>query len=488
MLVVKKDKRGKGCCFNMIRKRQVRSKVAFRLLLVVFMVILALVYFIFATTDLENTNVAKEVGDNIISTPFSPPKESGSSKVVEQEKESKTVHAESLSTEGVNADKGHDQEIKNVEPVNELIHRLFRQASSDPDGLIRSLELEDPFGTALGPEGFTCPYSKSSLVTYPDLINHRLEEEFRKGEKGSWVMYQHLRKAGGTGFCDLAKRNMPHETIPPYYCMPDQKGSLATPPWNDATYISREMTSKGYRIAANEWDNFIEDMLSWPGAVLATTFRHPIDRWFSQYRFEMLERRDGSKKPPEQGDMSSDELAVSCSSCSGEKANFCFKKLKLKCMKSYYDGMRSWTMGSNYYVNTFRGQKDKVWHGNKGDFYWTYHKFQKKPLSWEHFSIALANLRKFHLILILEWMDDSAGIIDETLGWNVPPKQVLPHENQAKRKIGDNGSKKSLKAKELLSEEDYRYLIKDNIYDVLFFHIAKRIFLERQHKCLEMVE
>lgn len=116
---------------------------------------------------------------------------------------------------------------------------------------------------------------------------------------------------------------------------------------------------QGYRITANEWDAFPMDHLHLPGAVFATTFRygacrpflilhvfpktvscttvylgsvlltfrrcscfssrsedsplpnpvlnrnvaqypprmsrHPVDRWYSQYRFEHVEHRDGSK-------------------------------------------------------------------------------------------------------------------------------------------------------------------------------------------------
>ena len=46
-------------------------------------------------------------------------------------------------------------------------------------------------------------------------------------------------------------------------------------------------------------------------------------------------------------------------------------------MRKYYDSMRGWTMGSNYYVKTFLGDPNPTWNGNKGDFYWTYHKYQK---------------------------------------------------------------------------------------------------------------
>ena len=51
--------------------------------------------------------------------------------------------------------------------------------------------------------------------------------------------------------------------------MPDNKGSLATPPWDSGMYIYQKMREKGYRVAANEWDNFIEDMIDWPGILLA---------------------------------------------------------------------------------------------------------------------------------------------------------------------------------------------------------------------------
>lgn len=112
---------------------------------------------------------------------------------------------------------------------------------------------------------------------------------------------------------------MRKKVVPPYYCMPDNRGSLATPPWNNPTFLLNKINEKGYRIVANEWDAFYERFLTCiysfvylskililciytvysffnlPGAVFATTFRHPIDRWYSQYRFEHLEHRDGSK-------------------------------------------------------------------------------------------------------------------------------------------------------------------------------------------------
>ena len=64
-----------------------------------------------------------------------------------------------------------------------------------------------------------------------------------------------------------------------------QRGSLATGEWGKASYLVENLAKHNHRIAANEWDCFFEEHAEIRGAVLATTIRHPIDRWFSQYRF-----------------------------------------------------------------------------------------------------------------------------------------------------------------------------------------------------------
>jgi hypothetical protein len=48
------------------------------------------------------------------------------------------------------------------------------------------------------------------------------------------------------------------------------------------------MKSRNHKIAANEWDVFYDMQADIKDVVLATTMRHPIDRWYSQYRFEHL--------------------------------------------------------------------------------------------------------------------------------------------------------------------------------------------------------
>ena len=87
---------------------------------------------------------------------------------------------------------------------------------------------------------------------------------------------------------------------------------------------------------------------------------------------------------------------------------------------------------------------------------------------------AIDNLRAFHLILVLEWIDSAAPLLENSLGWKTPPKQVLPHEVQALR-----GDKKSKAAKDMLPSEDYEYLACDNVFDLLLFVVVKRMYLER---------
>ena len=173
--------------------------------------------------------------------------------------------------------------LQNSSNIMDLIHSLFDLGTSNPTELLQRFN-RDPLGVSNGPHSFICPLDDSNKLTYPDLINHNISVAFRAHMDGTYILFQHLRKAGGTAFCDLAQSNLERKAVPSYFCMPDNRGSLATPPWNDGAYLSNHMKKYGFRIAANEWDVFLSEMHQWPGAVLATTFRHPIDRWYSQYR------------------------------------------------------------------------------------------------------------------------------------------------------------------------------------------------------------
>jgi hypothetical protein len=181
------------------------------------------------------------------------------------------------------------------QPILDVIRELFEIGLHSPSKLSQTLQETNPFSLPSSPDLFVCPSSPAMRVSSPELVNQTRAEEFRAKKPGTWLFYQHLRKAGGTGFCDLAQSNLPRQQTPPYFCMIDNRGSLATAPWNDEEYLMSRMERSNFRITANEWDAYYPFMGRWRGAVLATTFRHPVDRWYSQYRFEHLEHRDGSK-------------------------------------------------------------------------------------------------------------------------------------------------------------------------------------------------
>lgn len=360
------------------------------------------------------------------------------------------------------------------------IERLFHLGVKDPAELVKQLEFHDPFGTAK-PETFVCPMEKEHRVDsmpgkkYP-FYENASTAAFKRGDKDAFIFYQHLRKAGGTGFCDLAKKNMKRGEIPAYYCMPDRKGSLSTPPWNNAHYLQQQLLEKGHRIASNEWDAWNaknHNKLALPKAAFVTTFRHPLDRWYSQYRFEHLEHRDGSGE----GDP------------------------RLSFM-DYYDRQKDWTEGLNYYVTTFDGTSDERDESKRGgDFYWTYHKYQKLMkqqlqgtvkggLPFSFFKNSLVNLQStFDLLLVLEYMDMPShfSMIKKKLGWIVPPVKTLPHETQARREVSkDTGKTVSVTAKEAIPTKDYERLARENVFDLLMYAVVRRMVLERM-TCIDAV-
>lgn len=53
---------------------------------------------------------------------------------------------------------------------------------------------------------FQCPPSEAGRFSLPDLRDHSKEEAFKAGQ--GFIFYQHLRKAGGTGFCEMAGRQV----------------------------------------------------------------------------------------------------------------------------------------------------------------------------------------------------------------------------------------------------------------------------------------
>jgi len=68
---------------------------------------------------------------------------------------------------------------------------------------------------------FPCPTNNEDRITLPDMRIESKAQDFRDEKPGTFLFFQHLRKAGGTNFCSLAENNLPKKAQPRYYCMPD---------------------------------------------------------------------------------------------------------------------------------------------------------------------------------------------------------------------------------------------------------------------------
>lgn len=268
-------------------------------------------------------------------------------------------------------------DLSGLEP-NETLHRLDTE---DPFGTRnfdkKLMEEETRLGRILTMEEieklFPCPQIEER-ITLPDFRIEAKAKAFRDGVKGTFLFFQHLRKAGGTNFCSLAEKNLPKRAQPRYYCMPDMawsgnKNAGYLHSWSNEE-ITRRM--KEHRIAGNEWENFDPTRHFDLPAVFATSFRHPLDRALSQFRFECVEDRG------------------------------CHEK----------DIHRWWEKRSdlkNIYTKTFADPAV----GAKRYFRGSENSQQRRMFM----STAIGTLSKFHIVLSMEWLAYAAPQVKGTLGF-----------------------------------------------------------------------
>lgn len=340
-------------------------------------------------------------------------------------------------------------------------------AALSPEQTLQKLKEEDPFGTRafdaqltehetqLGRvltideirQLFPCPLERDR-ITLPDVRLHQKAEDFRSNKPGTFLFFQHLRKAGGTNFCSLAEKNLPKHAQPAYYCMPDMgwtgnKRAGYLHDWSNEE-ITRRMKEQGFRIAGNEWENFdISRHFELP-AVFATSFRKPLDRALSQFRFECIEDRG----------------------------------CRIKDVHKWWD-----TRGDlyNVYTKTFADPPigaRQYFRGNASK--------QRRQIM----ETAIDTLSKFHLVISMEWLAYAGPLVTSVLGWNdlsALTTRVRPHIGQAKREDGqDNNSlgsasikKASWVPEEYLDAAQYKKMSEDLALDEVLTDVARRMFLER---------
>jgi len=306
---------------------------------------------------------------------------------------------------------------------------------------------------------FPCP--KEERITLPDQRNHILAQKYRDGIDPSkqqqqqsddnfvFLFFQHLRKAGGTNFCGLAEHNLLKVQVPEYYCMPDYywdmkrrcAGCLLAYP---NTEISSRMRKDNHRVLGNEWDNFDSRFLDLP-AVFATSFRRPLDRALSQFRFECIEDRG----------------------------------CKIKEVEVWWEKRKDLT---NVYLWTFA--KTPV---RKMSIGTSKEDAKQRQMAMEK---ALDTVVKFNLVLVMEWLAYAPDHSRDVLGFQdmtTMTERIRPHINQASRKDGQEHNqlgaagiaKASWTPESYLSKEQYKIMSEHLALDEILTDAARRMFLER---------
>lgn len=333
--------------------------------------------------------------------------------------------------------------------------------------VLETLERDDPFGVRQFEEAllkeeaqeehvldlarieslFACPPS-SERISVPDQRDLNKARDFKQGK--NFLFFQHLRKAGGTNFCSLAEKNLKRREYPNYYCMPDYAWSNHTKAgylhhWNNDQIISN-MKKSGHRVAGNEWDNFdVLHHFDLP-AVFATSFRRPLDRALSQFRFECIEDRG----------------------------------CKIKNVTKWWERRPDLI---NVYTGTFSDAR-------KPGLKRLYEHPEPSEKRGQLMSLALDTVAKFHLVLAMEWLGYAGPLVENVIGFkDLSPltHRVRPHIGQAKRndgqeenKLGAAGiAKASWVGKEYLDPKQYKIMTEHLAMDEILTDAARRMFLER---------
>jgi len=338
-----------------------------------------------------------------------------------------------------------------------------------PDQALMQLDKSDPFGTRTFErklkesetekqrslsieevrELFPCPADR---LTLPDQRDYAKAEAFRNGGD-TFLLFQHLRKAGGTNFCTLAQHNLPSSAISEYFCMSDMywhpkrrcAGCLSH--WSNHE-IESKLKNDGHRIQGNEWDNFEERFFNL-SAALATSFRKPLDRMLSQYRFECVEDRG----------------------CKGWDLDR-FRTKRKDLFNVYTRTFSNAPIGPDL-IGIYLGNSTEDGE-NRGKL----------------IGRSLDNVAKFHLVMVMEWLAYSHDEVRSILGFkdtSILTQRVRPHIGQARRndgqeinKLGAAGiAKASWDPKDKLTSIQFKEMSERLAMDEILNDAARRMFLER---------
>ena len=232
--------------------------------------------------------------------------------------------------------------------------------------------------------------------------------------------------------------------VPDYHWNMKNRGAGYLTRYTNDEIISH-MTEDGHKIAGNEWDPFDPDRFFDLPADFATSFRRPLDRALSQFRFECIEDRG----------------------------------CRIKNVTQWWDKRKDLT---NVYTWTF---------SNEGVRRVSIGTTQNDSTRRQYLmGRALDTVARFNLVMVMEWLAYAPKHVRDVLGFQntkTLTERVRPHIGQAKRNDGQehNGmgaagiAKASWTPEKYLPPETYKVMSRDLALDEILTDAARRIFLER---------
>jgi len=220
--------------------------------------------------------------------------------------------------------------------------------------------------------------------------------------------------------------------------------------------ISQRMLTENWRVAGNEWQNLRYDPMNEDGgshldlpAVFATSFRSPMHRAISQFRFECIEDRGCTTKNVTEWWNRRSDLRNIFATTFADRELF---------------GAQKAFLGKS---NENRAERSKI------------------ALN------AVNAISQFHLVLVMEWLAYASNSIRDVLGFqdtSATQRRVRPFAtgNRARKDGGENNNlgakgteKTSWDPKTYLPKKTYYRMADDLAIDEILTDVARRFFLER---------
>lgn len=327
-------------------------------------------------------------------------------------------------------------------PVN-LKSMLLEIARLPPMEALAALD-RDPLGVEnASATEWNCPESRIER----GLPSAEAEGGLRRGDLGHFLWFEHLSKAGGTSFCDFARKNVGHAKTPSYYCMPSdgpKKPDGRVGRWQ-AGKLDAYVKRTGHVVVANEWDAFPAHLFQGTRrsvAVLAAVVRDPVDRLVSAYKFwgKLHNPNPNPKKAPDW--LADRDRLARRSPHRLDPDNFLSQVAR--------NNFAVWKFSSSQ-----RPEFDDC----------------RKNVTCELAALELAmdRVAQFHVAVPMLWQH-AAKPLYERLGWT----KTDPVHKVPSGKIQNSDAKKELGG----AFHEFRAL---NVFDYVLWAYIRRLFLERVH-------